>query len=655
MNLSDWNEKIQNILVLKQKGMALSITCITVFLLMYKLLPTTFWLIDSKLRYFFIADVFLCAVVGVKINISKKWDEYVSFFLLFLSPVISFLCVEMGTANSMDNMQIFVCVLNYLLYLAVYLIIYFFINSIKASIILGSLLFAAVALINSFVREFKGNSIRVSDVFAIKTAVNVAGGYEYVFTEVRVFILLISFAVILIALHLNYKEKRTLNMLIQRLVIIFLCAILFVTVFNQAYIEKKSLKPYTWEIAQSALDHGSLLDFVAGIPYLKVKKPEDYSKTLAEQIEEKGAEHYQVTHDKNENLNKKTPDVIVIMNESLSDLERFDVLQLNESCLTEFKSMKENVIYGNLSVPVFGGLTANTEFEFLTGFSYSFLPAGVMAFQNYVKEGTYNLGQYLKQMGYYTMFMHPYDKSGWNRSNVYPLFGFDESVYMEDFIHQDLVRTEISDSANYKEIIDRYEKAKETNESVFIFNVTMQNHGGYTTNMIEKSINVLAPEGNFPKTEEYLSLIKKSDEAFQELVQYFKDDENPVIICMFGDHLPVIEEEMTQMLINSGDGNEIEKMARKYQTPFLIYANYDIEEKEYENISCNYLQTVLMKVTGLPLNTYQQYLGDLSEKYPVINQFGVKDANGNWYSWEEASKFEEIKEYEIVQYNNLFE
>ena len=62
-----------------------------------------------------------------------------------------------------------------------------------------------------------------------------------------------------------------------------------------------------------------------------------------------------------------------------------------------------------------------------------------------------------------------------------------------------------------------------------------------------------------------------------------------------------------------------------------------------------------METAGLPLNTYQQYLGNLYEKFPVINQFGVKDFQGNWYTWEEASRFDEIKEYEMVQYKNLFD
>lgn len=37
------------------------------------------------------------------------------------------------------------------------------------------------------------------------------------------------------------------------------------------------------------------------------------------------------------NSKQEFPDIIVVMNESLSDLERFDILELDEECLPEFK------------------------------------------------------------------------------------------------------------------------------------------------------------------------------------------------------------------------------------------------------------------------------------------------------------------------------
>lgn len=97
------------------------------------------------------------------------------------------------------------------------------------------------------------------------------------------------------------------------------------------------------------------------------------------------------------------------------------------------------------------------------------------------------------------------------------------------------------------------------------------------------------------------------------------------------------------------------RISKRYQTPFLIYANYDIEEKTYDNISTNYLSTLLTESAGLEVNSYQKYLENLYEKYPVINAYGVKAGDGNWYEWEQVSEAESINSYQIVQYEELFD
>ena len=87
----------------------------------------------------------------------------------------------------------------------------------------------------------------------------------------------------------------------------------------------------------------------------------------------------------------------------------------------------------------------------------------------------------------------------------------------------------------------------------------------------------------------------------------------------------------------------------------MIYANYDIAEKQYENISLNYLSTLLCETAGISLTDYQKYLENLYESYPVVNVYGVKNSQGEWFTWDEASEFEEIREYEKIQYRNLFD
>lgn len=166
----------------------------------------------------------------------------------------------------------------------------------------------------------------------------------------------------------------------------------------------------------------------------------------------------------------------------------------------------------------------------------------------------------------------------------------------------------------------------------------------------ENQIQIVGEEGKYLETERYLTLLKESDMAFEKLIEYFEKREEPVIVCMFGDHWPNIDSELIEKMKGNAEGNEVEIMAKMYQTPFVIWANYEIEEKEYENISANYLSSLILKTAGLSLNSYQKYLMDLMEEYPVINPYVVKDKDGKWYTWEEAKEFEKVKEYERVQY-----
>ena len=89
-------------------------------------------------------------------------------------------------------------------------------------------------------------------------------------------------------------------------------------------------------------------------------------------------------------------------------------------------SLEENTVRGSLCVPVFGSMTSNTEFEFLTGDSMALLPANSIAYQFNVKPGTYSMVSTLKDQGYYSVAMHPYPGENWNRVECLSLIHISE-------------------------------------------------------------------------------------------------------------------------------------------------------------------------------------------------------------------------------------
>ena len=83
-----------------------------------------------------------------------------------------------------------------------------------------------------------------------------------------------------------------------------------------------------------------------------------------------------------------------------------------------------------------------------------------------------------------------------------------------------LLYTSVSDKADYDRLIDVVESKESPEDRLFIFNVTMQNHGGYEGEYdnFEQEVWLTGQyEGQYPKTDQYLSLMKKSDEAFRYL------------------------------------------------------------------------------------------------------------------------------------------
>ena len=121
------------------------------------------------------------------------------------------------------------------------------------------------------------------------------------------------------------------------------------------------------------------------------------------------------------NTDGTMPNIICIMNESLSDPGALGNLETNEDYMPFIHSLTENTIKGSLSMPVFGAGTSNSEFEFLSGDSISFLPTGCNVYQSYVKDTVPSLVSTLGALGYSRTAFHPYYGEGWNRRNVYPL------------------------------------------------------------------------------------------------------------------------------------------------------------------------------------------------------------------------------------------
>lgn len=338
------------------------------------------------------------------------------------------------------------------------------------------------------------------------------------------------------------------------------------------------------------------------------------------------------------------------MNESLADYEQVGKTNFNKDPLSFLHSLRNNTIYGKDYVSVYGAGTSNSEFEAMTGNTMSFFPSGSNVYQQFMHDSTFSMAYYLKSLGYQTDAVHPSSGANWNRINTYNSMRFDRFVTIDDFKNPEYVRY-ISDKESYKKVIELYENKKK-GTPMFTFDMTIQNHGGYLTNTAWDD-PVYVKGSYYQEAKEYLSATKVSDDAFKYLIDYFKKADEPTIICMFGDHQPSIETEFYEEIMKKKQSDwELNDIQKRYVTPFVVWANYDIEEGQDVVLSNNYLENLVLKQAGIDLPLYNQYIEKVSDTIPAMNVNGYMDQSGTWHKYddEKGNINKLLENYEYLQY-----
>lgn len=283
----------------------------------------------------------------------------------------------------------------------------------------------------------------------------------------------------------------------------------------------------------------------------------------------------------------------------------------------------------------------------------AFLPQGCIPYQQYVHGETTSMASALKRLGYRTLALHPYRATGWERNEVYEYFGFDEFYSQDDFSDPLLFRKYISDKADIDKVIELYEQDTET--PLFMFNVTMQNHSSYTDVFDNFTPQIEVEGSDSVALKQYLSLLRESDRELERLINYFEQTDDPTIIVFFGDHQPTDSVVSPIYKLNGKKVSEIseEELRLRYQVPYVIHANFDIEEAQNVPMSSNYLGVKTLETAGLPLTDYQQFLAQQYHEFPSISVLQIMDSTGTIHDINEKDAL--LNDYQVLQYYHLFE
>ncbi|WP_235839110.1 LTA synthase family protein [Clostridium sp. Marseille-P2415] len=598
----------------------------------------------------------------------KTAGNFITGTILLLIPCISFLLFEYVTGN-LAAIPLSKAILNISWVYILYLVAFAVSGSTRIAIPVVSVLLYAVSVAEYLVVGFRDRPIMFWDVLAFQTAMSVAGNYEFVLTEEMYLSCLAVQAICLFALIFPKRVKG------KKMRLFFAggsagVVISFGLWFYTYLIPYMGLGINMWAVNETYQEYGYVLSTAVSCSYAVKKKPEGYSLSKVEQIYDSIREENQVLTASAgdvdaEGENTVSPvNIICIMNESLSDLKAAGEFETNREYFPFLNSLKENTVKGSLCVPVFGSMTSNSEFEFLTGDSIALLPANSIAYQFNVKPNTYSLVSTLKSQGYETVAMHPYPKENWNREECYRNMGIDEFFDIEEYEDREQLRDYVSDRADYGKLIEKVESKEDPTDKLFLFNVTMQNHGGYESQYDNFNQEVWLTgdlKGKYPKADQYLSLMKRSDEALEYLISYFEQSTEPTMIVLFGDHQPSVEDEFFDEIAGV-PSSEVSNKDRLmwYQTPFIIWTNYETQPEEKGKMGAIYLSSELLKRARLEMTPFQKFLLSMEETFPVVHPIGCYNKAGTYYTWEaleeEGSPYRGlIKDYEYLVYNHIFD
>lgn len=591
------------------------------------------------------------------------------------APILCAAIAETLSLSGVAGLEEGFFLLNALIYLFAHLVLYLVVRNTRIACLLVLLVVVGFSIANHYVIAFTGIPITFGDLMSVGVGMAVAGGYTYTLDPAVVACLIAAFvyAALLIAIP---RSKIQVSFRSNQMALA-LVAVAAVGMGAYLYGDEDAwsrIDTHEWNPAYPYLHYGFAASLASDVASASTVEADGYdSDALWQTDESSGVTQVNVGHGyvteadgapAYREATEESPNIVVVMNESFSDLTSYlEGYETSTDPMPFVRSLmqQENVISGTCAVSSdMGTGTANSEFEFLTGNSMAYF-RGNTPYVQFIDTETPSLASELAGRGYRTQAMHAYERAGYNRVKVYDRFGFQQYKGIEDFdVDIDVARGYPTDETNYRQLIKDFEENR-GGAPQFLFNITMQNHGGYYASDYEWPVRVheVAPVESYDDSViAYESSVRMADDALRQLISYLETVDEPTVLLFFGDHEPRLSNEFYSSWFTDENGLDLETTAQLHKTPFFIWGNYDLNTDaaaKGSTVSLNYLSTVLFQAAGIKLSPYQEYLADLRMEHPVITARYFTDAFGSKIGSTPTAFTDSIREYQWLQYNCVFD
>lgn len=309
-------------------------------------------------------------------------------------------------------------------------------------------------------------------------------------------------------------------------------------------------------------------------------------------------------------------DIVVIQSEAFMDITKIKEMSFSKAPLNYFKKWQKLSQYGEMRVPVNGGMTCNSEFELLTG-----VRQDAIAYNPYVtliapKDDKVNsLPWLLKANGYATTAIHPYERTYFNRDLVYPKLGIDQFVSIEGIKNPKKIGYWISDKTSFDLVSAQLGKSA---KNQFIFNVTVQNHAPFTyksaNDLIKITSKAIINDLERTSLQNYATGLYYTDQSLNAFLEQIKKRSKRTIVIFYGDHQPAkTHKSFANMAFFKSKGY--------YITDYLIYDNKDQIKKGRKDLSLIQLR---YEIEDMALLTTDSALGIFNRKEGLL-QYDTMD------------------------------
>ncbi len=444
-----------------------------------------------------------------------------------------------------------------------------------ATAIIGIMLFVGTYA-SFFKQAYRGDPVLPADILLAKDAAGIAGGMDLSPTPY-----MILFAVVLVVACVVLFSVRLSRFSVKTAVLPALGLVCGLAVWMPCVLwyggipAALKLNPIAGRASSVYHQGGFTTGFLSYLGHISPKKPVNYSsentaKALQQLPPQKPLQ--------------STPDIVVVMLESYYHLDNYPTAVGCENLTQYYDELSKEGVSGIYYSDKYSGGTADMEFGALTGFSTSFLPDGIVPYIQYVSK-TPSFPSYptfLKEQGYQTIAIHPFDGSIYHRSSAYPNMGFDTFIDRTTMEYTELAGKYIADQQAAKELISQYETAVQSGSPVFLHMVTMQNHipnlpEEYETNY-RANVNIEGISEYYNESFKSVATgLRDADLMMKQITDYFRTVDREVIVLFFGDHQTAIGQDNGVELLDVTHQldalSEQEHWQALHKVPYLMWSN----------------------------------------------------------------------------------